>query len=939
MKSTKRMLAYALSVIMVLSCFAGIGFTAKASESKDTAVEMTVGDLKTVTIDTPGQEYWVKFTPEETGKYVFYSQGQTDTIAELYDANEMLLETVDDGLGDGTNNFCLDYEMVAGETYYLRTTYHVSPDVTSYEILLVKATTPTAVSFDKETYKGYEGEYLDFDLLFTPAYAVEDFTFEVSQNGIIETWDNCYGAELSAPGTVTLTITSASGCTDTCTITVLEKEEIRVGDTKTINIEQDFPVSLKFTPETDGTYVFYSEDIQNGDFYLYDSTGHIGSSYRQDGFVVLSAELVAGETYEYQCFKHQTGTCNVSLIKAPAATGLSLNYDALEGYPGDEFYLEAVLEPRFSIEETFSFTSSNENVATVSNDGTVQFKKAGTATITVESENGLQDTCAVTIKAVTNVIQLDEKTVANIEEPGGAAVFAFTPQKTGTYAFYSDAKRDTYGYIHTSEGGYVNDDDDGRGDRNFQVNAELEAGKTYYLKACFYGESATGSYDVYVTELKAPTEMKFRYDELTGYVEEWKMPEVIYGPGVTLFEEWTMESHNTSVATVTVDNDVQFVAAGTAKLTATSENGLTCECTVLVKEPEALVLDQEKVVQINEEQSMVVYTFTPAETGKYALYSTDNHSGYCSLYDENQDYISGDRESGVGNNFKLVAELQAGQTYTYMYELWNENETTTKVKLQKTSEVTGIALSRSAVTGYVKGYASLKVDILPANSDTSGLSGQVTWTSSNPDVADIGGGVIMSLNNPYCQIALKKIGTATITAAWNGYTASSEVTVTATPIIKVNDTKTIKIEYADDYGMFEFTPEKDGTYIFSTNSDKAVYMGILDEERQIISEDYGQRNTPNVSLEVKLEAGKKYIVEVGYNTMGQIGEFTLTLIDKDNPPIDTPPSNTPESNTDSNTSGTTSTATGDSSVMWIWAVLMMAAVVVAIGTTTYRRKK
>ena len=87
---------------------------------------------------------------------------------------------------------------------------------------------------------------------------------------------------------------------------------------------------------------------------------------------------------------------------------------------------------------------------------------------------------------------------ANYPEPKYAPlVLAFTPEEDGAYRFYSYDKNDCdpASWLYDDQGSLIRSGDDEAGDLNFAVNAELEAGKTYYL---YVGAYQSFSYKVKV---------------------------------------------------------------------------------------------------------------------------------------------------------------------------------------------------------------------------------------------------------------------------------------------------------------------------------------------------------------------------------------------------------------------------------------------------------
>lgn len=86
--------------------------------------------------------------------------------------------------------------------------------------------------------------------------------------------------------------------------------------------------------------------------------------------------------------------------------------------------------------------------------------------------------------------------------------YPFTPEKTGTYAFYSTGDTDTYAYLYDAWGNLLASEDDNDEGMNFRINCSLAAGLTYYLEVGAYKgeESEEGSFQMkaeYVSQAEA----------------------------------------------------------------------------------------------------------------------------------------------------------------------------------------------------------------------------------------------------------------------------------------------------------------------------------------------------------------------------------------------------------------------------------------------------
>jgi len=85
---------------------------------------------------------------------------------------------------------------------------------------------------------------------------------------------------------------------------------------------------------------------------------------------------------------------------AHVVSGVTLARDSLILSPGAAAALEANVTPSSVANASLSWTSSNESVATVDSRGVVTAVGTGSTLITVESENGLFDTCQVAVSSV-----------------------------------------------------------------------------------------------------------------------------------------------------------------------------------------------------------------------------------------------------------------------------------------------------------------------------------------------------------------------------------------------------------------------------------------------------------------------------------------------------------------------------------------------------------
>lgn len=110
-----------------------------------------------------------------------------------------------------------------------------------------------------------------------------------------------------------------------------------------------------------------------------------------------------------------------SYIQIVNVTGVTLSESSKTLKVGESFTLTPTVAPADATDKTYSWSSSDESVATISNDGVVSAIKAGTTTITVTTTDGSKTaTCAVTVVNPANLEEaVENKTIRRTLMNGG----------------------------------------------------------------------------------------------------------------------------------------------------------------------------------------------------------------------------------------------------------------------------------------------------------------------------------------------------------------------------------------------------------------------------------------------------------------------------------------------------------------------------------------
>ncbi|MDE6086104.1 MAG: Ig-like domain-containing protein, partial [Muribaculaceae bacterium] len=211
-----------------------------------------------------------------------------------------------------------------------------------------------------------------------------------------------------APGEAVITATTSNGLKAECAVTVTAKTIPATGITlseTTLNLVEGNTATLTTTvdPEaaTDKTVTWSTSNesvatVENGVVTAVAPGEAIITATTSNG---LKAECVVTVT-----------------AKIVLATSISLDKEYIEGLEGDEIQLTATVLPDDATDKSVTWSSSDESVATVDENGLVTIIGIGSATITVSTNDGSELTASCHIYGVSGI-------EAIIYQAGGADVY------------------------------------------------------------------------------------------------------------------------------------------------------------------------------------------------------------------------------------------------------------------------------------------------------------------------------------------------------------------------------------------------------------------------------------------------------------------------------------------------------------------------------------
>lgn len=129
MKGLKKILSIVIAMAVLITVFPMTVAYAGGDE-----YELSLDSPYNMWIDSNGET--VKFSPQNDGWYSFYTNGQYDTYATLYNSNWDFIAENDDSLD--CHNFTINYKLYSGYTYYLTVNAYLDTEETAQFELIAK---------------------------------------------------------------------------------------------------------------------------------------------------------------------------------------------------------------------------------------------------------------------------------------------------------------------------------------------------------------------------------------------------------------------------------------------------------------------------------------------------------------------------------------------------------------------------------------------------------------------------------------------------------------------------------------------------------------------------------------------------------------------------------------------------------------------------------
>lgn len=322
------------------------------------------------------------------------------------------------------------------------------------------------------------------------------------------------------------------------------------------------------------------------------------------------------ETYEKKYKKIQ----NIGTIKEiPTVQDIEISPSEIkDAYINDEIQLTAKILPTDAYDKTLIWSSNNESVATVTDNGLVKIHDAGLATITAKSAvSGIIGKCTVSATKHVESILLDKKEANMWNGEKLTLEVTVSPQEAANKRIRCHSSNEN---VVTAQ---INDGDM----RHIALTACNPGFATITVETEDGSLTATCS----ITVKQQVTNISINTKEITLNVGESEKIEYDIEPYNATEKEINWTSNNPSVATVSSDGTISAITVGNAKITATTTDGtyISDYCTVTVNQPVTGIELSENEIKLSKIGSSVqLYAkITPDDaTNKNANWSSSNEN-------------------------------------------------------------------------------------------------------------------------------------------------------------------------------------------------------------------------------------------------------------------------------------------------------------------------
>lgn len=483
-----------------------------------------------------------------------------------------------------------------------------------------------SISLNKTSLSLYEGNQDWLEVVYNPSNTTEkrEITWE-SENQDIAIVDNGL-VTAKKEGVTKITATSSNGKTVECIVTVLKTipiDSIELNTTK-ITLKKGKTKVLKVTYNPSNT----TEDrtinwtTNNSKVAKVDSNGKVTAIGTGKTKIVATTKNGKSAICEVTVKKSSSNNQennepdnnpipdNQDVIEEPddnvtedlSLKSISLNLNSATLYVGKTLSLKVAYNPsNTTSDKTISWSTSNNKIATVSSSGTVKAIGTGNVTITAKTKDGKTATCHINVKNSTSPVVDDSSSDCNWEYLYSMIGFSDYNNVKCTRKIEGKHKHIYKGHSIIDRYKCVCDKDDNEPETNTNISVSS------------------------IRLSKASISLKEK---------ETQTLTVVYSPSnATKGKSVTWKTDNSKVAKVNSNGKITAVGLGSTTITATTSNGKSATCKVIViQDPanivpvESIVLDQKKTAIVGSKFYLKASMYPRNSYTKTFTWTSSNNS-------------------------------------------------------------------------------------------------------------------------------------------------------------------------------------------------------------------------------------------------------------------------------------------------------------------------
>ena len=482
-------------------------------------------------------------------------------------------------------------------------------------------------------------------------------------------------------------------------------------------------------------------------------------------------------------------------------TDVTVDRSTAEVVIGETVQLSATVLPSDATDRSITWSSSNKEVATVSNNGLVTGVSEGRAGIMAKA-GGKTATCIVTVSRkpvpVTSVT-LDNETITLTKGESKTLIATVKPDGA-TYKALTWTSSDSKVASVDSKG---------------KVTAIAIGSATITVKAD--DQQATC-----IVAVTVPIQsITLNKSELTLTKGQSETLVATLKPEDTSDNTVTWSSSNQTVATVDSNGKVTAVNGGKATITAKA-GGKSASCVVTVEVPvESISLNRNSITLGESESVTLRATLTPKNATDPLTWS------------------SSDESIATVDQYGKITAIRAGVA-NVVAKAGNEQATCVVTVIKR---VTSVSLDMSSLTILVGITSSLTATVLPDDATDK----TITWSSSNSYVATVENGVVKGIN----------VGTTRITAS------AGNVSATCNVLVVLDSAEGVSARfYGGSFELVDNVVRAGGEMIFGIRNFSSETIRI--DSVQLIDSQTGTA-TEAMTIDIDLSSGlsEKWTIPVG----------------------------------------------------------------------------